>query len=91
MFMVESGLPRWCSAKEPSANEEDAIDTGSIPGLGRSPGGRNSKLLEYSCGLVNPMDRGSWWATTEQPSTHTMIESRQCVYGGSLKNSLDFV
>ena len=45
MFMVESGLPRWYSAKEPSANEGDAIDTGSIPGLGRSPGGGNSKLL----------------------------------------------
>ena len=76
MFMVESGLPRWYSAKEPSANEGDAIDTGSIPGLGRFPGGGTSKLLQYSCGLENPTDRGSWWATTEQPSTCTMIESR---------------
>ena len=25
------------------------VDPGSIPGLGRSPGGRNGNLLEYSC------------------------------------------
>ena len=37
-------------------------DVGSIPGLGKSPGGGNDKPLEYSC-LENPMDRGSWWAT----------------------------
>ena len=30
-----------------------------IPGLGRSPGEGNGKLLQYSC-LVNPMDRGAW-------------------------------
>ena len=29
---------------------------GSIPGLGRSPGERNSNPLQYSC-LENPMDR----------------------------------
>ena len=29
---------------------------GSIPGLGRSPGGGNGNLLQYSC-LGNPMDR----------------------------------
>ena len=36
-------------------------ETGSIPGLGRSPGG-NGNPLQYSC-LENPMDRGAWWAT----------------------------
>ena len=30
-----------------------------IPGLGRSPGGRNGNPLQYSC-LKNPMDRGAW-------------------------------
>ena len=29
---------------------------------GRSPGGRNAKLPQYSC-LENPMDRGAWDAT----------------------------
>jgi len=36
-------------------------DTGSIPGLGRSPGGGHGSLLHYSC-LENPMDRGAWQA-----------------------------
>ena len=35
---------------------------GSIPGLGRSPGGGHGNPLQYSC-LENPIDRGAWWAT----------------------------
>ena len=31
---------------------------GLIPGLGRSPGGRNDNPLQYSC-LENLMDRGA--------------------------------
>ena len=34
---------------------------GSIPGLGRHPGGVHGNLLQYSC-LENSMDRGAWWA-----------------------------
>ena len=45
--------------KNPPAN---AGDVGSVPGLGRSPGGGNGNPLQYSC-LGNPMDRGAWWAT----------------------------
>ena len=41
-------------------------DVGSIPGLGRSPGGGNDNTLQYSC-LENPMDRGTWWATVQFP------------------------
>ena len=37
-------------------------DTGSIPGLGRSPGEGNGNPLQYSC-LENSMDGGTWWAT----------------------------
>ena len=44
------------------ANAGDAGDVGLILGLGRSPGGRRSNPLHYSC-LENPMDRGAWWAT----------------------------
>ena len=36
-------------------------DTGSIPGLERSPGEGHGNPLQYSC-LKNPMGRGSWWA-----------------------------
>ena len=43
------------------ANAGDVRDMGSIPGLGRSPGGGHSKPLQYFC-LENPMDRGAWWA-----------------------------
>ena len=43
-------------------NEENIRDGGSIPGLGRSPGGGHDNLLHYSC-LENPSDRGASWAT----------------------------
>ena len=42
--------------KNPSANAGDARDVGSIPGSGRSPGGGNGNLHQYSC-LENSMDR----------------------------------
>ena len=44
------------------ANTGDERDTGSIPGLRRSPGGGNGNALQYSC-LEHSMDRGAWWAT----------------------------
>ena len=45
--------------KNPPVN---AGDTGSIPELGRYPGGGNSNPLQYSS-LGNLMDRGAWRAT----------------------------
>ena len=48
--------------KKPPANAGDVRDSGSIPGLGRSPGGGHGNPLQYSW-LENPMDRGAWWAT----------------------------
>ena len=47
--------------KNPPANAGDVRDVGSIPGLGRYPGGGHDPLY-YSC-LENPMDREAWWAT----------------------------
>ena len=44
--------------KNPPAN---AGDSGSIPGMERSPEEGNGNPLQYSC-LGNPMDRGAWWA-----------------------------
>ena len=38
-------------------------DVGLIPGSGRSPEEGNGNPLQYSC-LGNPMDRGTWWATS---------------------------
>ena len=48
-----------------SGDEEFAYnegDMGSVPRLGRYPGGRHGNLLQYSC-LENFMDRGAWQAT----------------------------
>jgi len=35
--------------KNPSANAGDIKDVGSIPALGRSPGGGRGNPLQYSC------------------------------------------
>ena len=40
--------------KNLSANAGDVRDMGSVPGLGRSPGGGHGNPLQYSC-LENPM------------------------------------
>ena len=53
--------------KNPPAN---AGDMGSIAGSGRSPGGGNGNLLQYSC-LGNPRDSGAWWA-----AVHGVTKSR---------------
>ena len=47
-----------------------AGESGSIPGLGKSPGEGNGTPLQYSC-LGNPMDRGAWRATA-----HGIAKSR---------------
>ena len=44
--------------KNPPAS---AGDVGSVPRLGRSPGGGNGNPLQYSY-LENSMHRGAWWA-----------------------------
>ena len=61
------GLPQWLRGKQSTFN---AGDTGSVPGLERSPGEGNGNPLQYSC-LENPMDRGAWWATV-----HGVAKSR---------------
>ena len=53
------GFSGGSDGKESACN---ALDLGSIPGLGRSPGEGSNYPLQYSC-LENSMDGGSWWAT----------------------------
>ena len=48
--------------KNSSANTRDV---GSIPGLGRSPGGGHGNPLQYSS-LENPKERGTWWPTVHR-------------------------
>ena len=50
---------------EDKASACNAGDSGSIPGLGRSPGEGNGNQLQYSC-LENPMDRGAWQVTVHR-------------------------
>ena len=53
------GFPNSSMVKNLPAN---AIDAGSIPGLGRFTGEGNGKPLQYSC-LGDPIDKGAWRAT----------------------------
>ena len=66
---------------------------GSIPGLGRSPGGGHGNPLQYSC-LENPMGRGAWrapvhvvaqgWTRQKQLSVHLeLMEGRRCGPSGA--------
>ena len=64
MLNKSVGFPGGSVVKILSANAGDP-EAGSIPGLGRSPGGRNGKPLQYSC-LENSMDREVWWATVHR-------------------------
>ena len=57
--IYEIGFSWWLSGKESMFPRGD-ID--SIPGLGRSPGGGNANLLQYSC-LGNIMGKRAWQAT----------------------------
>ena len=57
------GFPGGSDSKESTCN---VGALGSIPGLGRSPGGGHGNPLQYSC-RANPMDRGAWQATGYSP------------------------
>ena len=51
--------------KNMPASARDLRDTGSVPGLGKSPREGHGNLLQYSC-LENPVDSGAWWATVHR-------------------------
>ena len=55
------------------ADAGDIRDVGSIPGLGRFPGGGNGNPLQYSC-LENPMDRRAWQATVHRVAESDMTK-----------------
>ena len=72
---LDCSFPGGSDGKESAYN---AIDSGSMLGLGRSPGEGHGHPLQYSC-LENSMDRGAWWGpwghkesdTTKQLNTST--------------------
>ena len=67
------GFPGSTMVKTLPANAGDEGDSGSIPGVGRSPGGGNGNPPQYCC-LDNSMDRGAWWATVRG-----ITKSRMCL------------
>ena len=100
-LIIRALIPLWgfsggSVVKNMPANSGDA---GSIPELGRFPGGGNGNPLQHSC-LGNCMDRGAWWATihgshkeldiTEQLSMHVIFEILVSM-SLSLKINLNFI
>ena len=67
--------------KETACNAGDTGDSGSICGLGRSPGERNGNSLQYSC-LENFMKRGAW-----RTIVHGVAKSRTCLTAHTHVNS----
>ena len=61
-YYLVLGFPGGSVGKELSFYAGDAGGAGSIPGLGRSPGGGHGNLLQYSC-PASPVGRGAWQAT----------------------------
>ena len=51
--------------KESTCNAGYTGDAGSVPGLGRFPGGGDGNPLQYPC-LEDAMDRGAWLATVHR-------------------------
>ena len=69
------GLQGVSVLKNPPANAGDAEDSGSIPGLGRSPEGVHGNPPQYSY-WDNLMDRGAWRATVHGVIESDTIEAR---------------
>ena len=60
--------------KNPPANAGDLRGMGSLPRVGRSPGGGHGNQLQYSC-LENPMDRGAWQIMVQRAAkSRTQLE-----------------
>ena len=61
-LVICMGFPGGSDGKESACS---AGDPGSIPESGRSPGGGNGNMSQYSC-LENSMDRGVWWSAVHR-------------------------
>ena len=62
LFTVLSHLGKQTSQVAQPANAEPEGDVGLISGSGRSLGGENGNLLQFSH-LENPMERETWQVT----------------------------
>ena len=62
IFLIINGIYGASLVAQMVKNPPAIWETGSIPWLGRFPGGGHGNPLQYSC-LENPMDRIAWQAT----------------------------
>ena len=73
--------------KNSPANAGNIRDAGSVPGLGRSPGGEHGNPLQYFC-LQNPMDREAWRAIVhrvrKQSDTTEAIWHEDLIHANSI-------
>ena len=80
VFSAVTGLCRTFQValvvKNLPAHAGDIRDVGSIPRLGRSPGGGHGNPLQYSF-LENPMDWGAWWAAVHEVTKSQTWRKRQ--------------
>ena len=67
--ICKMGFPVGANSKEPTCQCRRQRDTGSIPGLGRSPGQGHGNPLQYVC-LKNPMD-----SRAQQAIVHKVAKS----------------
>ena len=96
-FTLEVPYPRkFCSAtpfpggSDSKASAYNAGHSGSIPGLGRSPGEGNGNPLQDSC-LENPMDGGAWWATVHGVAkSQTRLSNLTYAFGEGNGNPLQY-
>ena len=72
------GFPSSANVKNLPASAGDVRDTGSVPGLGRPPGGGNGNPLQCSC-LENPMGRGAWWSIVHGGGGGPKNLTQQCL------------
>ena len=94
--MVKNPLRcRRLGVKNLPANAGDVRDTGSIPGLGTSPGEGNGYPLQYYC-LENSRDRGGlvgytpWGCRVGHTRTHTHTHTHTHTQTEQLTLSLSF-
>ena len=76
--IIVLGFPGGTVVKNPPANAGDTGDSGSVPGLRRSPRGGNGNLLQYSC-LENSTDWGAWQAIVHDWATEHIIALQCCI------------
>ena len=72
-WKVRTGFPGG-AGKESPCQCKRLRDTGSIPGLGRSPGGRHDNPLQYSH-LENSVDIGTWRAILHRVTESDITET----------------